>query len=131
MSRLAWRLPSAEEARLNAGFFCPEETPLLVARHHVPTAYVFGSRVRMPPGESSAGGTQCLPLTTRCERHGLFGSCVLPAACRDPRTLAVRCAAVLANAEEQLGARTRAAEELARAAFLRAPAPRVSALAYL
>ena len=104
MSRLAWRLPSGEEARLNAGFFCPQDTPLLVARHHVPAASTQDAKERMPPGESSAGGTQSRPPTTRCEEHGMFGSCVLAAASRDPRSLRVRCAAAVALAEEQLGA---------------------------
>jgi hypothetical protein len=105
MSRLAWRLPSAEDARLSAaGYFCPLDTPLLVARHHVPAADALEARARMPPGESSAGGTQSTPVTTRCEAHGLFGSCVLPAACRDPRSLAARCADVVAATEERLGA---------------------------
>ena len=105
MSRLAWRLPSAEDARLSAGYFCPLDTPLLVARHHVPAASdALEARARMPPGESSAGGTQSAPVTTRCEAHGLFGSCVLPAACRDPRSLAARCADAVAATEERLGA---------------------------
>ena len=103
-SRLAWRLPSAEEARLNAGFFCPQDTPLLVARHHVPAAGACDTRERWPPGESSAGGTERTPPTTRCEVHGMFGSCVLPAARCDPRTLRVRCAEAVASAEELLGA---------------------------
>ena len=34
----------------------------------------------------------------------MFGSCVLAAASRDPRSLRVRCAAAVALAEEQLGA---------------------------
>ena len=104
-SRLAWRLPSAEEARLNAGFYCPHDTPLLVARHHVPAAAgALESRERTPPGESRAGGMQSTPPTARCEAHGMFGSCVLPAACRDARSLAARCADVVAGAEELLGA---------------------------
>ena len=108
MSRLAWRLTSAEEARLGAGFFCPHDTPLLVARHHAPAAVTCDAKERSPPGESSGGGAQSTPPTTRCEAHGMFGSCVLPAAGRDPRTLRVRCAAAVASAEEQLGAYPRA-----------------------
>jgi hypothetical protein len=91
--------------RLHAGFFCPQDEPLVAYRSAAPVATLLAARPpphRWPPGESAGGGTQCTPPGARCAQHG-YDSCV-PRASRAVPSLQELCVRVVAQHDHVLGA---------------------------
>jgi hypothetical protein len=101
----AWPHVLALDAeRVDSGFFCPLQEPLLLVRRHTPSALhdCADAANKWPPGESAGGGTQRGPPAARCAQYGNH-SCV-PRSTKQTPTLAALCVRSVAEREDSLGA---------------------------
>jgi hypothetical protein len=113
----AWPHVLALDAeRVDSGFFCPLQEPLLLVRRHTPAS--SASRVhaadadKWPPGEGAGGGTQRGALATRCAQYG--NHACFPRHTKQTPTLAALCVRSVAEREDSLGAFARAHATRAR-----------------